>query len=454
MTATTENDEVSRLRVPPHSAEAEQSVLGGLLLEPEAFDRISGILSVEAFYAGPHRAIFRAISDLTQAGGVADVITVFERLESAGQAADAGGLQYLNDLAQSVPSAANIRRHAEIVRDKWTLRQCIAAADEIATAAFDGGQAADVLNRAAEAFGRLERTGMRVMPKRLDALLLGAMDRYTELADGKRKSGIPTRWGVLDSFLGGGLRPGKVYGLAARPSVGKSSVARSIGVRIARHGDSVLILSQEMPQDEVTDCVLSEVGRIHNEALQTGEFKDDEWSRLAEAIDIGKGMPLYLDEQGSLTIHDIRAKARSIKGLRVLMVDYLQLCASTLKGKSTNDEVAEISKGLKALSLELRIPIVVLSQLNRDVEKRTGGEPTLADFRDSGAIEQDVDVAVLMWTLEEGDTDRVVGIKVAKNRGGKKGRFAMRFVPSIYEWTDCAWPAAHGATPAQKGRKL
>ncbi|MBK9075473.1 MAG: DnaB-like helicase C-terminal domain-containing protein [Flavobacteriales bacterium] len=246
----------------------------------------------------------------------------------------------------------------------------------------------------------------------------------------------------LDRLLAGGLRGGKVYGIAARPSVGKSSAARTILLHLARSGITTLLLSQEMPADELADALVAEAGRVDGSTLQSGQFDDQDWGRIAEAVDTLRAIPLHVDDEGGLTLAKVRVKARAVKGLQVLAIDYLQLLTSTLKNKTTNDEIGEISKGLKALALELNIPIVVLSQLNREVERRTDKEPVLSDLRDSGNIEQDLDVAVLMWTAseEEGSESRLVCWKVAKHRGGKKGTFAMRWKPAINEWRESFEP--------------
>jgi len=457
MNARTEpwaDEEVSHLRVPPHSTEAEQAVLGALLLDPQAFDRVADVLHEGDFYVHAHRLVFAAVQALVMASKPADVVAVFERLQSAGKANDAGGLAYVNALAAGVAGASNARVHAEIVAEKALLRGVIAACDEGATTAFNpqGKAPAEVLDLVAAKLSALERRGMRAEPKCVADLLGAALDRYTELAGGQRTPGIATGFAQLDGMLGGGLKPGKVYGIAARPSVGKSSSARSIAIRVAAAGHPVLILSQEMPQDEQTDCVLAELGHIDSEHLQTGQMGKEDWTRLFEAADQARRLPLHFDEQGGLTLGDIRAKARTVKGLQLLVLDYLQLCSTTLKGKTTNDEVAEISKGLKKLALEMRIPIIVLSQLNRDVEKRPGGEPQLSDLRDSGAIEQDLDVAILLWTAEEhaDGYSRTVGFKVAKNRGGRKGRFAMRFDAPRYGWTDSVFPQRAAPKPGKE----
>jgi replicative DNA helicase len=269
----------------------------------------------------------------------------------------------------------------------------------------------------------------------LGDLLLRAADRYSDRAEGKQAPGWSTGIPPLDRVLLG-LQPGKVYGIAARPSVGKSSLARSIGLAVAGGGAPVLLLSQEMPTDEVADCVVSQLGAVDSQVLQRGNFGDEDWRGVSDALEAGARLPLWVDDQGALTIGDMRAKARMVKGLRVLIVDYLQLSASTLRGATRNDQVEEISRGLKALALSLGIAVVVLSQLNREVEKRADKEPQLSDLRDSGAIEQDLDVVVMLWTVREFDDGarRIVGCKVPKHRGGPKGRFALEFKASTYRW--------------------
>ena len=422
----------------PWSKEAEQSVLGGLMLDNSAFSRVADLLHERSFWHAAHRTIWAAIAGMITANKPADVITVFEALKSIKQADDCGGLGYLNDLMQSVPSAAHARRYAEIVAEKASQRAVIEAADMVMAISRETAPVADKLDRIAVAFAGVQRDQMRKGPRLLSDLMASAIDRYSDLADGKVTPGWATGIAPLDRILAGGLRPGKVYGLAARPSVGKSSAARAIALHLAQAGHPVLLLSQEMPADEIVDCTVSQLGAIDNMHLATGKFTDDDWTRLTEAVEAAALLPFHIDDEGGLTIGGIRGKARMVKGLRVLLLDYLQLSTSTLKGATTNDQVAEITKGLKQLALQLGIAVVVLSQLNRDVEKRQDKEPKLSDLRDSGAIEQDIDVAVFLWTAQEPDNggSRLVGWRVAKHRGGPKGKFAMRFDAAIYRWTE------------------
>ncbi len=425
------------LRQPPRSEEAEQSVLGALMSWPETLDSVLQHVEASSFFLHAHRLIFDAAASLLMAGKSADAVSVFERLRDSRKADEVGGLPYLNAVAQCVSGPTGARRHAQIVAERALQRRIIAAADEAGTIAWAEGDVSDKLDRIAAQFAGLDRLSMRKEPRGIAALLAAAVDRYNDMAEGRSVPGWRTGIVPLDRILGGGLKPGKVYGIAARPSVGKSSAARTIAMSTATDGLPTLVLSQEMPADEVADCLIAELGRIDSLRVQTGQFTDEDWGRLAEAVDTGSRMALFIDDDGGLNISQIRAKARQVKGLKVLILDYLQLSSSTLKNATTNDQIAEISKGLKQLALQMGIAVVVLSQLNRDVEKRADKEPQLSDLRDSGAIEQDLDVAVMLWTVQEPDDGpRLVGWKVAKHRGGKKARFAMNFDAAVYRWSE------------------
>lgn len=434
----TEPDEADDAPAPVWSREAEQSVLGALLIDNAAFDRASDVLQEGAFWHAGHRLVWQAIAALVNANRPADVLTVRDELQRRGRLDDAGGWQYLNALAVSVPSASSVRRYAEIVARDAVHRATLAAADVAMEIAREkASEPADKLDRIAAVFAAVERGQMREAPKALGPLVAAAVDRYQAIAEGRRTPAMATGIPELDRILAGGLRPGKVYCLAARPSVGKSSAARAIGINLAWGGDPTLLLSQEMPADEVADCAVAQLGGVESDRLQSGRLTQHDWAGISEAAHQAAGLPLYIDDDGGLTLAQIRAKARAVKGLKVLVLDYLQLSQSTLKGASTNDQVAEISKGLKQLALQMGIAVIVLSQLNRAVEGRADKEPQLSDLRDSGAIEQDIDAGILLWTVREPDTGpRLVGWKVAKHRGGRKGRFGMWFDAPVYRWDD------------------
>lgn len=435
-----EHDEPSSLRVPPHSREAEQSVLGGLLLDNSAWDRAADLLKESDFYRHEHRLIFGAIGALVNATKPADVITVFEQLECMGKGDECGGIGYLNSLAQSVPSAANMRRYAEIVRERAVLRGLVAVSDTIATAAFNpqGRSVAEILDSAATAMHALEAGHAKKMPRSFQDIVVERLDHISELAQGKVKSGWPTNFPTLDDMLNGGLRPGSVYVLAARPSVGKSALAAAIGTGFAQDGLPTLFLSQEMGDGEVIDRALANIGGIPYKNIQTGQLSDMDWANLSSAAESGAAMPFYVDDQGSLTISEIRSKARSIKGLKLLVLDYLQLSASRGEHSNRNGEIEEVSRGLKSLAKELGIAVLMLSQLNRKVEERPGKRPMLSDLRDSGSIEQDADVVIFLWPLKEFKVGGywAIGCDLPKNRQGKKGAFAMHFWGDYMRWAE------------------
>lgn len=432
------DDDLSRLRVPPHSVEAEQSVLGALLLDSACFDRVGDLVAEGDFYRHEHRLIFEAVRALSVASKTADVITVYERLKAAGKADAVGGLQHLNALAASVPGTSGARRWAELIREKALLRAVIALSDNAATAAFNpqGRSAADVVGDLAAKVGELERQRVTGAPKPLSALVAGRLDRVSRLASGEEKGGLSTSIDRLDRVLNGGFRPGAVYILAARPSVGKSSLAMEMGLHVARFVGPVLMLSQEMPDGEVADRALSNLGAVDYEGIQTGKLSDDGWSRLSGAVETAAAVPFYVDDQPGLRLRDIRAKARQVKGLKLLVLDYLQL--SVGDGENRSQEVGSISRGLKALAKQMGIPVLVLSQLNRKVEERPGKEPEMGDLRDSGEIEQDADVVMFLWPARDFiDGVRLVGLKVGKNRQGRPGaRFALDFAGAWQRWSE------------------
>jgi len=430
-------DEVSNLRIPPHSVEAEQSVLGGLLLDNSAWDRAGNMLADGDFYRHEHRTIFAAIAGLINACKPADVITVFERLQQARKADECGGLPYLNALAQSVPSAANIRRYAEIVRERALRRTVISTAGDAATLAWSTDDAGAAIDQIGTMFGDLQRMQVRKAPRSIADVAIGRLDHYTDLEQGSVVAGWPTGIDALDVKLNGGLRAGGLYILAARPSVGKSSLAQSVGLHLAGAGLETLFLSLEMAESEVADRGVASAGRVSYSALLTGKMDGEHWGRASEAMDRLARLPFFIDDQGALTLRDIRAKAKSVKGLKVLVLDYLQLCAGTRRDGNRNADIEEISRGLKALAKELGCAVLALSQLNRNVETRASKRPNLSDLRDSGAIEQDADVVMFLWPVRELEAEgrRIVGLGIDKNRQGRTGEFGLDFYGDTQRWS-------------------
>jgi replicative DNA helicase len=418
------------LALPPHSIEAESSVIGGLLLDNPSWDRVGDLLTESDFYRFEHRSIFGAIAALVNANKPADVVTVFEHLKSQGKTDEAGGLAYINALAQYVPSAANIRRYAEIVAARSTQRRLLSACTEAREiAASHGEDVVGACNQIQALFEPIAQQRTAQEPRAVADFAVVMLDRIQDLHDGRQQPGIQTGFSRLDRHLVGGLKAGKQIVIAARPSIGKTSLATAIAQACAQSGHPAAVLSQEMEGAELVDRITSSLGRIDLTRLTTGQLEDGEWSRLADAVETLRTLPLYIDDQAALSLHEIRAKARKLKrtqGIRVLVIDYLQLCASSdqRQGSNRHHQLEEISRGLKALAKQLGITVILLSQLNREVEKRTGARPVLADLKESGAIEEDADVVILL--SKDGDLSdgrSIIHAELAKNRGGKRNVF-------------------------------
>lgn len=425
----------------PWSCEAEQAVLGGLLIDPSAMERLAEVpLRADHFFHARHRAIWTVITEMTARQLPVDVVTTYERLEATEMgAADVGGLQYLNAMAQGVPSAANIRRHAEIVREKALRREIIGAADRaLAIAREPDGDAAGKLDQVASMFAQIDRPASRSAPQRLSELVARRLEHWQALGEGDATPGVPTGLDNLDNALTGGLKSGKVIVLAARPSVGKTSLAQQIGLTVAAGGEPVLMLSQEMPAGELVDRAMANLGRVNLEHLTTGKFVREDWAAISAAADDAAALPFFVDDQPALTLLDIRAKARQVKhrhGLTLLIVDYLQLCASTAAFDKRHHQIEQISRGLKQLAKELDICVLALSQLSRKSTSREDGEPELDDLKESGAIEEDADTVILLHPMGNvGNGALLILAKVPKNRSGRRGRLALEFAGKTQRW--------------------
>lgn len=423
-------DGVAALRVPPHSQEAEQAVLGGLLIDNNAFDRVADLLTEADFYRHEHRAIFAATARLIASNRPADVVTVFDALGD--KASEVGGLGYINALAQSVPSAANCRRYAEIVRERSLLRQLLAKADEVSALVHEEGGAAEKVEKAQALFAGLEARAAARQPIGMDAIVVKVIDHVNAAAEGAAivwRTGIPG----LDGRMLGGMKPGELHILAARPSVGKTSIALQIARRVAADGHPVLVLSQEMATEQLGLRMMASASRVDLGNLQTGKMSGEEWGRLTEAADELARLPLFADDEPALTLRAITSKARRIRGVKVIVLDYLQL--SEGEGETRTAQVGSISRGLKKLAKQLGCCVIALSQLNRAVEQRPGKRPILADLRDSGEIEQDADVITFLWPLgEEGEASRPTGCDIAKNRQGRTGAMVLELFGATQIW--------------------
>jgi replicative DNA helicase len=455
------DNEVARLRVPPNSNEAEQSVLGGLLLDNLAWDRAADLLSDSDFYRHEHRLIYAAIGALVNASKPADVITVFEHLQNIGKAQDCGGLSYLNALAQSVPSAANMRRYAEIVRERAILRKLIAASDEIATTAFNtqGRAVSQILD---EAEGRIFKIGEEGSRNRqgfqgIDKLVTSLIDRVNELAENGAEDVTGVRTGFYDmDRMTAGLQKGDLIVLAARPSMGKTAFALNIAENVAvNEGLPVLVFSMEMGAAQLALRMVGSLGRIDQSGLRTGRLKNEEWERLAEAVDRLGRVQMFIDETPALNSSELRARARRMARqfggtLGLIVVDYLQLMSGTSSSEENRaTEIGEISRGLKALAKELQCPVIALSQLNRSVESRTDKRPMMSDLRESGAIEQDADVIMFIYrddyyTKDQCKEPGVAEIIIGKQRNGPVGTVKLTFLKPLTRFDNLA-PGSSGS---------
>ncbi len=433
--------ELDALRVPPQSVEAEQAVLGGLLLDNSTWDAIADRLSAEDFYRRDHRLIFAAIAELSERSEPSDAVTLAEYLAAKGLAEETGGLAYLAGLARDTPTAANVRAYADIVRERSLLRQLIRVSGEVAASAYDseGRSAAELVSEAERRVLEIAELGRRSGPGfvPLQDVLGDAIDRLDELqANQGRPTGVSTGYHDLDRMTAG-LQPGDLVIVAGRPSMGKTTLALNIAENAAiGAGTPVAVFSMEMSRDQLAMRMISSLGRVDQSHLRTGNFGDEDWARINGAIAQMKTAPVFIDDSGALTPTEVRARARRLKrekgGLGLIVVDYLQLMQVPGTKENRATEISEISRSLKALAKELRLPVVALSQLNRSVEQRTDKKPVMSDLRESGAIEQDADLIMLIYREEvyEPETPRkgIADIIIAKQRNGPTGEVHLTFL--------------------------
>ncbi len=429
-------------RTPPHSVEAEQSVLGGLLLDASAWDNVADIVRAEDFYRPDHALIFEAIGQLAGSGKPSDVVTVSEQLERSARLAEAGGLAYLGTLARDTPSAANVRSYAEIVRERSLLRRLAHVGTEITSSVFrnEGETAAELVDRAEGQVFEIAEMGVRgrlegaVSIQTLMPMLIDQIDEWHANPGGLR--GLPTGFDEFDKKTGG-LRPGDLVIVAGRPSMGKTTLAVNMAEYAALKSDvkgSVVIFSMEMPSEQLMTRMLSSVGRVALGHIRSGQISDEDWPRITGAAGQLSEARIFIDETPALNPTELRARARRVKrehGLNLVVVDYLQLMQVPGNKENRATEISAISRGLKALAKELAVPVIALSQLNRGVEQRTDKKPVMSDLRESGAIEQDADMILLIYREEVYDKNTpkkgMAEIDLAKHRNGETGTFVLSF---------------------------
>lgn len=436
--------QMAAIKLPPHSLEAEQSLIGGLLLDNAAWERVADLVVEEDFYRDDHRRIYRHISKLIDFGKPADVVTVFASLEKSAEAEQAGGLAYLAEIADSTPSAANIRRYAEIVHERAILRKLVAVGDEIAASALSpSGKEAKVLLDEAEArVFEIAEAGARHGSgfQSIQPILKQVVDRVQELYDRDNPSditGVSTGFVDLDGKTSG-LQPADLLIVAGRPSMGKTSFALNIAEHVAVEKRlPVAIFSMEMPGTQLATRFISSVGRIEMQKIRNGRLSDDDWQRLTMAMGKLYEAPIYIDETPGLNPIDLRARARRLARqcngrLGLIVIDYLQLMNGTRETDNRANELSEISRSVKSLAKELHVPIIALSQLNRSLEQRPNKRPVMSDLRESGAIEQDADIIMFIYrdevynpdSQDKGTAELIIG----KHRNGPTGMVRMTFL--------------------------
>lgn len=435
--------ELAAIKLPPHSVEAEQSILGGLLLENNAWDKIADVISRQDFYRHDHKLIYQSVTKLLEQGKPADVVTVAEYLENLGELGNVGGLPYLVALAQNTPSAANIRRYAEIVRDRSIMRKLVEVGTDIAESAYSpaGRSANDLLDQAeskvfdiAEAGARSQQGFLEMKP-----LLTQVVERIDELFSRDNQSdvtGIPTGFADLDAKTAG-LQGGDLIIVAGRPSMGKTAFSINMGENIAiDSGLPVAIFSMEMGGAQLVMRMLGSIGRLDQHKIRTGKLQDDDWQKLTYAVGKLNDAPIFIDETPALNSLELRARARRLHRqcgkLGLIIIDYIQLMSSVSSGENRATEVSEISRSLKGLAKELNCPIVALSQLNRSLEQRPNKRPVMSDLRESGAIEQDADVILFIYRDEVYNPDSPdkgsAEIIIGKQRNGPIGTVRLTFL--------------------------
>ncbi len=436
--------EVLAVRVPPHSIEAEQAVLGGLLLDNAAFERIGDVLGADDFYRFDHRLIWEMISRLIDRNQPADVVTVYDGLQADGKGSELpGGMSYLNALALETPSAANVRRYAEIVRDRSILRRLIATSDEIASSAFQpaGRDTAQLLDEAeAKMLAIAEQRNRRrdgFLP--LNKVLSDVVERIDELYQRDNPSdvtGVATGFFDLDRMTSG-LQPGDLVIVAGRPSMGKTAFSLNIAESVAIDLQlPVAVFSMEMGATQLAQRSLCSIGRLDQQRLRTGRLNDDDWGRLTMAIQKMQDAQMFIDETPALNSLELRSRARRLSRecgqLGLIVIDYIQLMGSNSANENRATELSEISRSLKGLAKELKCPVIALSQLNRALEQRPNKRPVMSDLRESGAIEQDADVILFIYRDEvynEDSPDKgTAEIIISKQRNGPIGTTRLTFI--------------------------
>lgn len=438
------------LKVPPHSIEAEQSILGGLLLDNSKWDVVGDKVIEDDFYRQDHRLLFRVVSRLATSGNPIDVITVSEELQRLGELENAGGMGYLAELAEKTPSASNVRSYANIVHERAVLRRLIQVSGEISDSAFNptGRSTNELLDDAERKVFKISESsaGQESGPSSVNPVLTKTLERIEELFDAPDGiTGVTTGFKDLDDMTSG-LQPSDLVIVAARPSMGKTAFAMNlVESAIIKAEKSVLVFSMEMPADSILMRMLSSLGQINQTRVRSGKLEEEDWPRLSSAAKMLKDRPLYIDDTAGLSPTEVRSRARRVarelKGdIGMIMIDYLQLMQIPGMNEGRTAEISEISRSLKALAKEMNCPVVALSQLNRGLESRTDKRPMNSDLRESGAIEQDADVIMFIYRdeyyNEESPDKGIAEIIIGKQRNGPIGKIKLQFQGQFTKFND------------------
>lgn len=435
------------LRLPPHSIEAEQSIIGGLLLNSGAsWDRIADLVTESDFYRDDHRRIFGHIRKLAETGRPADVVTVYESLERSNEVELTGGLTYLGEIANATPSAANIRRYAEIVSDSAARRRLAGIAAQIDALANGQRDARIAIDEAQRLLVDIADTGPnRTEPVAIGAILTAVIDDLDHHLLSDSLAGLATGFSDLDRRLSG-LHPGDLVILAGRPAMGKTALALNIAENVANTGKAALVFSLEMGANQLATRSLASLGGVSMERLRNRKLNDDDWDGITVALSKLHEAPLVIDESGSLTVTQMAARARRVmrrQGLSLIVIDYLQLMRG--EGNNRNEELGDLTRRLKLLAKELHVPVILLSQLSRKCEERTNKRPMMSDLRESGAIEQDADIILMVYRDEyynPGSSDAgTAEVMIAKHRMGATGEVRLSFQGEFSRFRDLSGDA-------------
>ena len=435
-------------RVPPHSREAEEAIMGALMLDRNAIFKAIELLQPEHFYAEKNAEIFQAMVNLFQRGEAVDIITLTEELKRGGKLERAGGASYLGGLQESVATGAHIEHYANIVIEKYTLRSMIEISGEIVDSCFEGrDEAGEILDQAESSILAVSQGRLRQGFAPVNDILKATFANIQKIYDSKTHlTGVPSGYEKLDR-LTGGLQPSDLLIVAGRPSMGKTAFALNVAQNAAIEAKkNVAVFSLEMSKEQLVQRLLTAEARIDAHKLRTGNLKDADWPLLTEAAGQLAEAPIYIDDTPAISVLEMRAKCRRLqaqKGLDLIVVDYLQLARSSSRADNRQQEISEISRGLKALAKELNVPVMALSQLSRALEARTDKRPMLSDLRESGAIEQDADVVMFIYRPEVYDKENeelegMAEVIIGKQRNGPIGMVPLAFVKEYTRFENMA----------------